>query len=389
MPICGRGPSYATNTAGGFVAFDAFTIRGIRVRIDQSWFIAFFLFAWTLSVGYFPFQVPNYSTFTYWLFGTVSSLGLFGCVLMHELSHCIVAQQLGVPVRRITLFIFGGVSEMDQTHSSSPAAEFKTSIAGPAASFALSALFWATAMLTRTHVERIVVETFHYLYYVNFVLGIFNLIPGFPLDGGRVLRSFLWARSGDVRNATRQASGVGRFVANLMLAIGLVIILMAHVIPGVWLMLIGLFLKRSAVSEYESFEMRLGLQNMKLRDIMVPAIAIDSSISIAEFVNEYVFHYHYRTFPVLKNGRFIGMINVRSIKGVPPSEWPTTKISGYLSDAEEYCVLDPETEATDALHILMSRNCSKAPVVSNAVLFGILTRSDLHKLVALRRDIAA
>ena len=371
------------------MAFNAFSIRGIRVRIDQSWFIAFFLFAWTLSVGYFPFQVPNYSAFTYWVFGTLSSLGLFGCVLLHELSHCVMAQHLGVPVSRITLFIFGGVSEMDQTHSSSPGVEFKTSIAGPLASFGLSALFWTIAMLTRTDVERIVLETFHYLYYVNFVLGIFNLIPGFPLDGGRVLRSFLWARGGDLRNATRQASGVGRFIANLMMAIGLVTILMTHIIPGAWLMLIGMFLKRSAANEYESFETRLGLQNMKLRDIMVPAIAVDNSISISELVNEYVFHYHYRAFPVLKNGRFIGMIDVRSIKGVPPSEWPTTKIAAYLSNAKDYCVLDPETDANDALHILMSRNCSKAPVVSNGVLLGILTRSDLHKLVALRRDIAA
>jgi len=370
-------------------SFDAFTIRGIRIRIDQSWFIAFLLFAWTLSVGYFPFQAPNYSPFTYWVFGTLSSLGLFGCVLLHELSHCIVAQRLGVPVRRITLFIFGGVSEMDQTHSSSPQAEFKTSIAGPLASFALGAVFLTIAVITSSHVERIVLETFHYLYYINFLLGIFNLIPGFPLDGGRVLRSILWARSGDLRKSTRQASAVGRLVANVMMALGLATIVMMHIIPGAWLMLIGLFLKRSAANEYEAFELRLGLQNMKLRDIMVPAIAVDSSISISEFVNEYVFHYHYRAFPVLENHRFIGMIDVRSIRDVPPSEWPATKISRYLCDPSAYCVLDPEIEATDALHVLMSRNCSKAPVVSNGVLMGILTRSDLYKLVALRRDIAA
>jgi len=375
---------------GGPVAtFNAFSIRGIRVQIDQSWFIAFFLFAWTLSVGYFPFQAPNYSPFTYWVFGSLSSLGLFGCVLLHELSHCLVAQRLGVPVRRITLFIFGGVSEMDQTHSSSPAAEFKTSIAGPVASFGLSALFMTIAFLTKEHTERIVLETFHYLYYVNFVLGIFNLIPGFPLDGGRVLRSFLWAKSGNLRAATRQASAVGRFVATSMMVIGLVTILRMHVIAGAWLMLIGLFLKRSAANEYQAFELRIGLQNMKLHEIMAPAIAVDSSTSISEFVNEYVFHYHYRAFPVVENHRFVGMIDVRSIKGVPPAEWPTTKIGAYLSAASEYCVLDPETEATQALHILMSRNCSRAPVVSDGALLGILTRSDLYKLVALRRDIAA
>jgi len=369
--------------------FNAFSIRGIRVQIDQSWFIAFFLFAWTLSIGYFPFQVPNYSPFTYWVFGSLSSLGLFACVLLHELSHCVVAQHLGVPVRRITLFIFGGVSEMDQTHSSSPAAEFKISIAGPVASFALSALFFTIAVLTKAHTERIVLEMLHYLYYVNVVLGVFNLIPGFPLDGGRVLRSFLWANSGSLQDATRQASAIGRLVANGMMAVGLVTIFMTHIIPGAWLMLIGLFLKRSATHEYQAFELRVGLQNTKLREIMVPAIAVDNSISISEFVNDYVFRYHYRTFPVVENGRFAGMINVRSIKRVPPSEWPTTKIGAYLSPASEYCVLDPEAEATDALLILVSHNCSKAPVVCDGVLLGILTRDDLYKLVALRRDIAA
>jgi CBS domain-containing protein len=174
-----------------------------------------------------------------------------------------------------------------------------------------------------------------------------------------------------------------------MMLVGLATILTMHIIPGAWLMLIGLFLKRSAANEYQAFELRVGLQNTKLRDIMVPAVAVDSSISISEFVNEYVFHYHYRSFPVVENGRFTGMIDVRSIKSVPPSEWPTTTIGAYLSSASDYCVLDPETEATDALHILMSRNCQKAPVVREGVLAGILTRSDLFKLVALRRDIAA
>jgi Zn-dependent protease/CBS domain-containing protein len=370
-------------------SFNAFSVRGIRVRIDQSWFIAFLLFAWTLSAGYFPFQVPNYSPFTYWIFGTLSSLGLFGCVLLHELSHCIVAQRLGIPVRQITLFIFGGVSEMAQTHSSSPKAEFKTTIAGPMASLCLSGVFLTAAILSKNHVERIVLETFHYLYYVNFLLAVFNLIPGFPLDGGRVLRSFLWARSGDLRKATRQASRVGQFVATTLMGLGLVTIVMMHIIPGVWLILIGLFLKKSADTEYQSFELRTALQDMKLSEIMVPPVAVDSSKTISEFVNNFVFRYHYRAFPVLDNGRFIGMINVRSIKGVPSAEWPITKIVDYLSDSSSYCVLDPDIDATEALRILTQQNCTKAPVVRNGTLIGMLTRSDLFKLIALRREIAA
>jgi Zn-dependent protease/predicted transcriptional regulator len=374
---------------GPVSAFNAFSIGGIRVRIDQSWFIAFLLFSWTLSAGYFPLQVPDYPTYTYWLAGSLSALAFFGCVLLHELSHCVIARRLGIPVRQITLFIFGGVSEMAQMQSSGPAAEFLTTIAGPLASMGLGALSMALAVLLRPMADRIVIEMLHYIYYVNFLLAVFNLIPGFPLDGGRVLRSYLWYRSGDLRQATKSAARVGRIFAITLIGLGFASAIMGHIIPGVWLGLIGLFLKNSAENELRSFELRFGLQDMKLREIMVPPIAVNTSMTISQFVNDYVFHYHYRVFPVLESGRFIGMIDVRSIKGVPPADWPSTKIGPYLSDPSTYCVLDPNMDATDALRILLAQKCSKAPIVRNGALMGILTRSDLLKLVSLRRDIAA
>jgi len=370
-------------------AITAFSIAGIRIRIDTSWFIAFFLFAWTLSSGYFPLQVPDYPAFTYWIAGTISSLGLFGCVLLHELSHCFAAKRLGVGVRQITLFIFGGVSEMAQTHSSSPRAEFVTTIAGPALSLGLGVIFAATAYLLKHSVDRMTVEVIHYLYYVNFLLGAFNLIPGFPLDGGRVLRSFLWYRTGDLRRATRSAARVGEVFAMLLIAAGLMMALMTHIISGAWLVLIGLFLKSSAENEYRSFELRVGLQDMKLGEVMTPPVAVNTSMTISQFVNDYVFHYHHRVFPVLELNRFIGMIDVRSIKAVPADEWPTTKIGGYLSDPSTYCVLSPDLDATDALRLLTTRNCTKAPVVRNEELLGIVTQSDLFKLISLKREIAA
>jgi Zn-dependent protease/predicted transcriptional regulator len=370
-------------------AINAFSIGGIRIRIDQSWFIAFFLFAWTLSAGYFPMQVPDYPVFSYWFAGTVSSLALFACVLLHELSHCMVARRLGTPVRQITLFIFGGVSEMAQNHSNSPMTEFLTTIAGPLSSLGLGLMFAVLAVAVRGSADRISLEILRYLYYVNFLLAGFNLIPGFPLDGGRVLRSYLWYRSGNLRQATKSASRVGEIFAMTLMAIGLLFILNLHIIPGVWLILVGLFLKNSAENEYRSFELRFGLQDMKIREIMAPPISVDTSMTISRFVNDFVFHYHYRVFPVLELGRFVGMIDVRSIKAVPASDWPTTKIGAFLSDPSTYCVLDPDMEATDALRLLMTHNCSKAPVVRKEQLLGILTRSDLFKLVSLKRDIAA
>jgi CBS domain-containing protein len=162
-----------------------------------------------------------------------------------------------------------------------------------------------------------------------------------------------------------------------------------HIIPGVWLILIGLFLKSSAENEYRSYEIRSGLQDMTLQDIMTPPISVNTSMTISQFVNNYVFHYHYRMFPVMELGRFIGMIDVASIKNVPANDWPTTKIGGYLSDPSSYCVLAPDMDATDALRRLLTNNCSRAPVVSNGTLVGILTRSDLLKLASLKGDIAA
>lgn len=370
-------------------AINAFSVWGIRVRVDGSWFIAFVVFAWLLSAGYFPTQIPDYPPFTYWIFGTLSSLGLFGCVLIHELSHCVVARRLGIPVRQITLFIFGGVSEMAQTHSSNPTAEFRTTIAGPVASMGLGIFFLALDIVTRAWVDRGLSAMFDYLYYVNFALAAFNLIPGFPLDGGRVLRAYLWHRTGNLRQATQSASRVGEFFALGLMGFGLMGVLSMHIIPGVWLILIGLFLKKSAETEYQSFELRFGLQNLRVAEIMTPPAAVDSSMTISEFVNDYVFHYHYRVFPVLENNRFIGMIDVRSLKGIPTEDWPTTKVGGYLCDPAAYRVLNPDTDATDALRILLSEECTKAPVVRNGVLLGLLTRDDLFKLVSLKRDIAA
>jgi Zn-dependent protease len=369
-------------------AINAFSVGGIRVRIDRSWFIAFLLFSWTLSSGYFPLQVPDHSTYVYWFAGSLSSLALFGCVLLHELSHCFMARRLGVEVKQITLFIFGGVSEMVQTHSN-PKSEFLTSFVGPLTSLGLGVVFLTIALAVKGYADRMTVEILHYIHYVNFLLAAFNLIPGFPLDGGRVLRSYLWHRNGDPRRATESAARVGEIFAMVLMGLGLISVLTMHIVPGVWLALIGLFLKNSAVTERRSLELRFGLQDMKLREIMTPAIAVNTSMTVSQFVNDYVFRYHYRVFPVLELNRFIGMIDVRSLKGLPPNDWATTKIGAYLSDSSSYCTLDPDMDAAHALRHLTTKNCTKAPIVRNDTLLGILTRSDLFKLVSLKREIAA
>jgi Zn-dependent protease len=314
---------------------------------------------------------------------------LFVSVLAHELSHCIVARRLGIPVRQVTLFIFGGVSEMAQTHSSTPGTEFRVTIAGPLSSIAVGAVFAGLASLAEGSAERIVTATLQYLYFVNFLLAAFNLLPGFPLDGGRVLRSYLWHRNRDLRRATRSAAQVGSLFAVGLMVLGFISIISMNIIVGIWLILIGMFLRSSAEAEYKSFEVGVGLQDMKLREIMTPPIAVTTSMPISQFVSDYVFHYHLRIFPAVENHRFAGMIDVRSLKGIPPVEWPSLRVGDYLSNSSAYCVLDPDIDATDALRLLVTQNCDEAPIVRDGILLGMLTRADLFKLISLKGDLAA
>jgi Zn-dependent protease len=367
----------------------AFSISGIRIRIDQSWFIAFFLFTWTLSVGYFPLQAPNYPVVSYWIFGALSAFGLFASVLIHELCHCVVARKLGVPVRQITLFIFGGVSEMSQTHSNSPRSEFEITIAGPLSSVALGVLFGAMSYSLGSWIGHLPDEALRYLLYVNFLLAAFNLIPGFPLDGGRVLRSYLWHRNGNFSAATRSAARIGGGVALAIMSLGFLALVSAHFIAGIWLILIGIFLKKSAENEYRSLQVRNGLESVRVRDIMSPPVAVPKGTTIADLVNQYVFHYHDRSFPVVDRGRFIGIIDIGSLKKVPPQDWPTTRIDAYMSDSSQYCILNPDMEAREALRLLLESPTPKAPVVENDNIVGFLTRSNLVEIIALKSDLAA
>jgi Zn-dependent protease len=367
----------------------AFSIAGIRIRVDRSWFIAFFLFAWTLSEGYFPLQVPDYPAVAYWVFGTVSSLALFASVLAHELSHSLVALRAGVPVRQITLFIFGGLSEMEPGHSHTPESEFRITLAGPLSSLAIGIVFGVLWFSMRASVDRIFAETLHYLFYVNCLLAFFNLIPGFPLDGGRLLRSYLWLRNGDLDRATRSATRVGRLFAIGLIALGVASLTAFHLITGVWLIMIGLFLKRSAEGTYRKFKMRTSVKDLSVNEVMSPPVAVNAGLALSKFVQDYVFHYHHQVFPVQENNRFLGMIDVGALKRMPPSEWPNTQVADHLLDPSSYSILDPDMSVPEALELLVSRSCERSPVVRSGVLFGVLTRNDLLKLIAIKSEIAA
>jgi Zn-dependent protease len=367
---------------------NGFSIAGIRIRVDPSWFFAVLLFAWMLSSTYLPMQVPNYSILAYWLFGTLCALGLFISVLIHELSHCIVARRLGVPVRQITLFIFGGLSEMSQAQST-PSSEFKITIAGPLSSIVTGLVCGGISYMLQGRVGDLAGESLHYLTYINFLLAAFNLIPAFPLDGGRVLRSFLWHRSGNLAQATRSAARIGGGFATVLMGFGFVGLLSGQFMFGIWLVLVGVFLRKSAETEYRSFHARNVLDSFKVGDIMAPPVAVQKGTTVADLINNYIFHYHERIFPVVDRGQFIGMIDLRQLKKLRPEDWPNTYIDAFMSDASMTCTLTPDMDARDALRLMVEGAAAKAPVIENNALVGVLTPSDMVEVVALKNDLAA
>ncbi|KPL06415.1 hypothetical protein AMJ71_09735, partial [candidate division TA06 bacterium SM1_40] len=286
-----------------------FRLFGIQVSLNYTWFIIFALITWTLAVRYFPSTYPGLSPWVYWLVGAVAALLLFVSVLFHEFSHSLVARRSGLPIKEITLFIFGGVAQMGEDVKD-PRTELKMAVAGPAASVLLAVLFGASAAFFYITVGRSpLVAVLTYVATLNLILTFFNLVPGFPLDGGRVLRALLWMRTNDIRQATRIASAVGQGFAILLILLGVVSFLSGQLVSGVWLVLIGLFLKQAAELGYRQVMVRRSLMGIKVRELMTAeVVAVDPSLTLERLAHDYFLGYRYSSFPVLQEGEVVGMV---------------------------------------------------------------------------------
>jgi Zn-dependent protease len=260
-----------------------FRVRGIPVRIDFGWLLIVGFIAWTLASGYFPYVLPSRSATAYWTQGLIAALLLFASVLLHELAHALVAIRHGIPVGGITLHIFGGVSQLD-SEPETPRAELLVAIAGPLTSFAIAGLSHG---LGRVLAERSWADALAgYVAAVNLVVGVFNLVPAFPLDGGRVLRAALWAWTRRLDSATRVATRIGSAMALLMIAIGIVRAVVGDVLAGLWLALIGLFLHQAARSSYALLNIRLRLEALRAEQVMNTAPAVLESAGQARADND-------------------------------------------------------------------------------------------------------
>ena len=360
------------------------TVMGIPIRVHFSWLVIFGLITWSLSTYYFPKVAPELPGTSYWLSGAAAALLLFLSVALHELSHSFIAKKYGITIVSITLFIFGGVAQM-KGEPDNPKVEMKMALAGPLSSFALAGIFYAIYAVAPTPSLQ---ALFRYLFLLNLVLGSFNLIPGFPMDGGRVVRAILWQKTGDFLYATRKASSYGQKVALFFIIFGLFSIFMG-VPGGLWLMLIGWFLYTAAQSSFQQASFQELLRGVKVRAIMVKdIISLSPDITVEAAVNDYFLKYGYGGFPVIDGGRFLGFLTLRECKDVPKEKWSTAKAADIYVPHERKWEVSEDDDATKALELMISADRGRLAVVSSdGRLLGIITRNGIARCIQVAREV--
>lgn len=374
-------------------------IFGINIYIDASWVLIFLLVIWSLASGLFPAWHPEWGAGLRWGVALVASLLFFCSILLHELSHSVVAKARGLPVRRITLFLFGGVSNIER-EPPTPKTEFLMAVVGPLTSIVLGIIFLALARIGVTSSERMletprevmlelgpVATLLLWLGPINIFLGIFNLLPGFPLDGGRVLRSILWQATGSLQRATRWATGVGRVIGWLFILTGIAMAFGARVpifgtgfVSGLWLVFIGWFLSNAATASYQQTIIHNLLEDVPVSRLMranVPTVA--PNLTISTLVYEHVMGTDEQAFPVVENEQMIGLVCLEDIRRVPRDQWDHLTVGDIMTRAGQLDVVAAREDASEALEKLTRRDVRQIPVVDNGHLVGLLRRRDILK----------
>lgn len=365
-----------------------FEMFGFKVRADMSWLVLAALVTWSLATGLFPAFHPGLPPSFYWQMGLAGMIGLFCSLILHELAHSLVARRYGLAIRGITLFIFGGVAEMKEEPASAKV-ELLMAIAGPLASFALAAGFHLLALAGEARgVAEAILGVARYLAAINGLLALFNLVPAFPLDGGRVFRAALWHWTGDLRRATRIATRSGEFFGLGLILLGVFSILTGNFVGGMWWFLIGLFLRGAAGASYAQLVTRQAFEGEPVSRFMTRRpVAVPPWLPLRDLVEDYIYRYHFDLFPVVADARPLGLVGARQVKQVPQDEWPNRTVAEVLVPCAEDNTVTPATDAVKALAIMRRSGNSRLLVVDDGRLVGIISLKDLLAFLGLKIDL--
>ncbi|HKL62041.1 MAG TPA: site-2 protease family protein [Woeseiaceae bacterium] len=369
--------------------FPLFTIFGFEVKLNLTWLLLALLITWTLAEGFFPERYPDLGTQTRWWMGIAGALGILFSIVFHELSHSLVARYYGLRMGGITLFVFGGVAEM-RHEPKEPKVELLMAGAGPLSSLVLAGICWVLHLGGEgAGLPTPVTGVLFYLAVINVALAVFNLIPAYPLDGGRMLRAALWAWRDDIRDATRIASNMGSGFGLILIFLGVLSLIQGFFVGGMWYVLIGLFVRGAAKGSYRQLIIQQLLEGRSARDVMnTDPVTVDRSLSLRDFVDDYVYRYRSRMFPVVQGGELKGCATVERVKEVPEEQWEQTAIADIVSSCSDENTVSPDEELTDLASSLFGGSAGhQRLVVEDGQLLGVVSVDDLRELLQLRLEL--
>jgi Zn-dependent protease len=362
-------------------------VLGIPIGVHYSWFTIFVLLTWVLAVSYYPDEFQGWPAVTCWITSALTAILLFVAVLLHELGHALVALYFQVPVRNITLFIFGGVAQIGE-EPPSPVAEFWIAIAGPLVSFALAVVLGLLQAALPNAAPLLALT--RYLAYMNGILALFNLIPGFPLDGGRVLRAIAWAATRNLWRATLVAANLGRGVSFLFIVLGVWQIVVGNFGPGLWIAFIGWFLETAARAEARQQETKGLLAGYCASQAMDPDLAaIPAGTTLRQLVDRHILVTGQRNFMIEGDNHDVGLLTLHQIKGVPQSEWPTTSAARIMMPASQSKSVEPDSGLWMVLQEMERDGVTQLPVMAEGQILGMLTREGITRFLRTLRELGA
>jgi Zn-dependent protease len=350
-------------------------VLGIPLELDYSWFLIFALLTWALAVGHYPAEFKGWTPSLYWIMGAVTAIMLFVSVLLHELGHSIVARRFKIPVRRITLFIFGGVSQIE-AEAATAGADFRIAVAGPLVSLLLAAFFGVLKPVVAGASPLLALV--QYLAYINVALALFNLIPGFPLDGGRGLRAIVWALTGDFQRATLIAATVGRAFAFLFIFAGVWQLFAGNFVGGLWIAFIGWFLESAATSQTQQVVVQDLLAGHSVAEAMSRDLAaVPCDATVQQLVDQHILTSGRRAFLVQRDQAVLGLLTLHRVLQIPRTRWEATTAEEAMIPSAHMRSARPDTELRAALAEMDRDGVSQLPVLVDQQVVGVLRREDV------------